>query len=221
MQRVARTKVNTVVTSRLNDLLGERRGTMEPIALEPALTASDTRSAQVIAKWVGIAAAVLGLVVWLNRPAPMQSVQVTAPGISLATSAPVLDVVVDIEGDVRTPGLVHLPAGSRVADAIQAAGGLTRASVVGQLNLAQRLDDGQLIVVGQAAAGTSSGDPRVNLNSATVTDFDTLPGVGPVLASRIVAWRDQHHRFSSIDELQEVPGIGPKVFANLKALVRV
>ena len=221
MQRVARTKVNTVVTSRLNDLLGERRGTMEPIALEPALTASDTRSAQVIAKWVGIAAAVLGLVVWLNRPAPMQSVQVTAPGISLATSAPVLDVVVDIEGDVRTPGLVHLPAGSRVADAIQAAGGLTRASVVGQLNLAQRLDDGQLIVVGQATAGTSSGDPRVNLNSATVTDFDTLPGVGPVLASRIVAWRDQHHRFSSIDELQEVPGIGPKVFANLKALVRV
>lgn len=221
MQRVARTKVNTVVTSRLNDLLGERRGTMEPIALEPALTASDTRSAQVIAKWVGVAAAVLGLVVWLNRPAPMQSVQVTAPGISLATSAPVLDVVVDIEGDVRTPGLVHLPAGSRVADAIQAAGGLTRASVVGQLNLAQRLDDGQLIVVGQAAAGTSSGDPRVNLNSATVTDFDTLPGVGPVLASRIVAWRDQHHRFSSIDELQEVPGIGPKVFANLKALVRV
>ena len=221
MQRVARTKVNTVVTSRLNDLLGERRGTMEPIALEPALTASDTRSAQVIAKWVGVAAAVLGLVVWLNRPAPMQSVQVTAPGISLATSAPVLDVVVDIEGDVRTPGLVHLPAGSRVADAIQAAGGLTRASVVGQLNLAQRLDDGQLIVVGQAAAGTSSGDQRVNLNSATVTDFDTLPGVGPVLASRIVAWRDQHHRFSSIDELQEVPGIGPKVFANLKALVRV
>jgi len=221
VQRVARTKVNTVVTSRLNDLLGERRGTMEPIALEPALTASDTRSAQVIAKWVGVAAAVLGLVVWLNRPAPMQSVQVTAPGISLATSAPVLDVVVDIEGDVRTPGLVHLPAGSRVADAIQAAGGLTRASVVGQLNLAQRLDDGQLIVVGQAAAGTSSGDPRVNLNSATVTDFDTLPGVGPVLASRIVAWRDQHHRFSSIDELQEVPGIGPKVFANLKALVRV
>ena len=221
MQRVARTKVNTVVTSRLNELLGERRGTMEPIALEPALTASDTRSAQVIAKWVGIAAAVLGLVVWLNRPAPMQSVQVTAPGISLATSAPVLDVVVDIEGDVRTPGLVHLPAGSRVADAIQAAGGLTRASVVGQLNLAQRLDDGQLIVVGQAAAGTSSGDQRVNLNSATVTDFDTLPGVGPVLASRIVAWRDQHHRFSSIDELQEVPGIGPKVFANLKALVRV
>ncbi|MEI6405192.1 MAG: ComEA family DNA-binding protein [Actinomycetes bacterium] len=218
---MARTKVNTVVTSRLNDLLGERRGTMEPIALEPALTASDTRSAQVIAKWVGVAAAVLGLVVWLNRPAPMQSVQVTAPGISLATSAPVLDVVVDIEGDVRTPGLVHLPAGSRVADAIQAAGGLTRASVVGQLNLAQRLDDGQLIVVGQAAAGTSSGDPRVNLNSATVTDFDTLPGVGPVLASRIVAWRDQHHRFSSIDELQEVPGIGPKVFANLKALVRV
>ncbi len=207
--------------SRLNSVVGSRDGLIEPVALEPALVQVPASSRRVVAKWVALVVVGLAAIVWLNRPSSTQSIQVTSPGVSLASIAPVSDVVVDIEGDVKMPGLVHLPAGSRIADAIEAAGGLTRKNALGQINLAQRLDDGLLIVVGQSAAGGSAGDTRVSLNQGTVADFDTLPGVGPVLASRIVAWRDQHHRFSQIDELQEVPGIGPKVFANLKDLVRL
>ena len=110
-----------------------------------------------------------------------------------------------------------MPAGSRVADAIAAAGGLSSVDASGSINLAQLVTDGQLISVGATTAG--SGDTRINLNSASVAELDTLPGVGPVMADRIIAWRESHQKFSSIDELQEVPGIGPKVFANLKELI--
>jgi competence protein ComEA len=109
-----------------------------------------------------------------------------------------------------------------VADAIKAAGGFSRKDVAGSINLAARIDDGQQIVVGMVATGAGgASDSTVSLNSGTEADFDSLPGVGPVLAGRIVAWRTEHKRFTAIDELQEVPGIGPKVFANLKDLVRV
>lgn len=128
-------------------------------------------------------------------------------------------VVVDVEGDVVKPGLVTLPLGSRVADAIAAAGGLSRPLAVGQVNLAARLDDGQLIVVG--APAVASVDKRVSLNNATVEQLDTLPGVGPVLAARIITWRDTHRRFTSVDQLAEVPGIGSSLLAALKPLVRL
>jgi len=102
----------------------------------------------------------------------------------------------------------------------------------GSINLAEKVSDGQLIVVSstsnradstnvnanQTAGGTQA---SVNLNTATADQLDALPGVGPVMSSRILAWRVQHQGFSSIEELQEVPGIGPKVFANLKPLVRI
>ena len=166
--------------------------------------------------------------VWLNRPSPVSVPEVTSPGIpiasnSQATALPLgLDqIVVDVKGDVLTPGLVTLPAGARVADAIAAAGGVIPSADVTSLNLAERLSDGQMIFIGNAQSMGLSSDPRVDLNLATQADLDSLPGVGPVMAGRIIAWRESNQRFHSIEELQEVPGIGPKVFANLKPLVRI
>lgn len=162
------------------------------------------------------------VLVWLNRPQVIATPEVLQSGVAVAaSSAPGItsgsELVVDVEGLVNAPGLVRLPAGSRVADAIAAAGGLSSADASGSINLAQLVTDGQLISVGVTTAG--SGDTRINLNSASVAELDTLPGVGPVMADRIIAWRESHKKFSSIDELQEVPGIGPKVFANLKELI--
>ena len=167
-------------------------------------------------------------IVWLNRPAPVAVPEVASPGIPIVASSgntvssQGLDqIVVDIKGDVLMPGLVTLPAGARVADAIAAAGGVTPSADVTGINLAERLSDGQMIFIGNAQSMQLSSDSRINLNLATEADLDSLPGVGPVMAGRIIAWRESNQRFHSIEELQEVPGIGPKVFANLKPLVRI
>ncbi len=148
-------------------------------------------------------------------------------------------VVVDVEGRVRRPGLVHLPAGARVADALASAGGATSGAVVSHLNLARVLADGEQVLVpgpgdpvAEAAPPAAPGAPGVgagaaapaeplDLNAATPAALDQLPGVGPVLAGRIVAWRAAHGRFTSVDELGEVEGIGPKALERLRALVRV
>jgi competence protein ComEA len=108
-----------------------------------------------------------------------------------------------------------------VADAIAAAGGVIPSANVTSLNLAERLSDGQMVIIGNAQSVDLNSDPRINLNLATEAELDSLPGVGPVMAGRIIAWREANQKFHSIEELQEVPGIGPKVFANLKALVRI
>ena len=129
--------------------------------------------------------------------------------------------MIDVKGDVMVPGLVTLSAGSRVADAIAAAGGLVVDADVSTINLAERLSDGQMIYVGKAQSSGVGVDSRVNLNLATITQLDTLPGVGPVMAGRIIAWRDRNQRFHSVEQLQEVPGIGAKVFANLKPLIKI
>ena len=78
-----------------------------------------------------------------------------------------------------------------------------------------------MIYIGNAKSSDVPSDPRININQATESELDSLPGVGPVMAGRIVAWRETNQRFHSLEELQEVPGIGPKVFANLKPLVRL
>ena len=146
-------------------------------------------------------------------------------------------VLVDVVGRVRRQGLVTLPAGSRVADAVRAAGGAARGADLAAVNLARRLIDGEQVLVpqpGQAAAPAGSAPAAgtggtqvlpsngvVDLNSATEADLDALPGVGPVLASRILAWRTEHGRFSSVDELAEVSGIGDATLARLRPLVRV
>ncbi|MFD5427819.1 helix-hairpin-helix domain-containing protein [Streptomyces sp. NPDC127084] len=145
-------------------------------------------------------------------------------------------IVVDVSGKVHRPGVLQLPAGSRVADALRAAGGVKSGTDLTGLNRARVLIDGEQVVVGAtpppgvptagqpgvADAGTPGGPGAVplSLNSATVAQLDRLPGVGPVLAQHIVDYRTEHAGFRSVDELREVKGIGDRRFAELSALVR-
>jgi competence protein ComEA len=139
-------------------------------------------------------------------------------------------VAVHVAGRVRHPGLVRLPAGSRVQDAITAAGGVTSGADLDAVNLARRLTDGEQVRVPgpgdpappppDAAAGPATPSAPLDLNTATVEQLDTLPGVGEVTAGRIVAYRSAHP-FTTVDELLEVPGIGQRRFEQLKDLVTV
>ncbi|MFR0352543.1 helix-hairpin-helix domain-containing protein [Streptomyces sediminimaris] len=148
------------------------------------------------------------------------------------------EIVVDVSGKVREPGIHRLPAGSRVADALSAAGGVRPGTSTDGLNRARLLVDGEQVIVGGPAApapavgGGSSGGAAgraaaggapaapIALSTATVDQLDTLPGVGPVLARHIVDYRAQHGGFRSVDELREVNGIGARRFADLRNLVR-
>ena len=151
-------------------------------------------------------------------------------------------VVVHVVGQVARPGLVRLRPGARVADAITAAGGATKRADLAALNLARPVTDGEQVHVprpgetplapqgpgppgpasgGAAGGGVEAGDGLVNLNSADQATLETLPGVGPVLAQRILEWRSEHKRFTSVEELREVSGIGDKVFASLQPKVTV
>ncbi|MFI6231752.1 helix-hairpin-helix domain-containing protein [Micromonospora echinospora] len=186
---------------------------------------------------------VLGAGFWAWRSRP-QVEPVAAPTASAgspvdaATEPPsgsgAAELVVAVAGRVRRPGLVRLPAGARVADAIEAAGGAQPGVDVALLNPARKVTDGELIVVGvtpppgagpptagaaPGAAGPAAG--KVNLNTATVAQLDTLPGVGPVLAQRIVDHRDQQGGFRSVGDLRQIEGIGDARYEQLKDLVTV
>ena len=139
-------------------------------------------------------------------------------------------VVVDVVGAVTRPGLVHLPDGSRVADALAAAGGPTADADLAVLNQARVVADGELIrvprvgeapVVPGTGDGTGTAPGPVDLNRATAAELDVLPGVGPATAAAIVAWRTGHGRFRTIEDLLEVPGIGPGRLERLRPLVKV
>lgn len=166
-----------------------------------------------------------------------------ASGAAGATPAPVSPkptIVVHILGEVRRPGLVTLPDPARVQDAIDAAGGLKSGADPGDLNLAQQLADGQQVVISRgsdppsevrdggsqgASGGTQGGGGAassvLDLNRATPAQLEALPGVGPVTATKIMAWREEHGRFSRVEELQEIDGIGPKIYAQIAPHVRV
>lgn len=163
----------------------------------------------------------------------------TASGAgATAAGAPVL---VHVAGAVREPGLVELAAGSRVADAVEAAGGVTVRGDPASVNLARPVVDGEQVVVvrhgsapvalGAVPGPVVGGNPSlgagaapagpVDLNTATLEQLDALPGIGPVLAARILDWRSANGRFSSVDELGEVSGIGEATLADLRPAVRV
>ena len=161
--------------------------------------------------------------------------------------------MVDVVGKVVDPGVVELPPGSRIRDAVRAAGGALPGTDLTALDLASRLSDGQEIFVGiapptdsaaQAAGGVVDGAGAgtgglgasgggngtaeggslpgiVDVNTATLVELETLPGVGPVLAQHIVDWRTQHGRFTAVAQLQQVSGIGPSKYADLAGRVRV
>jgi len=159
---------------------------------------------------------------------PMSTAMSTA-----SSAAPSGVVVIDVAGLVRKPGVVELPAGSRVIDALEASGGVTARGDTTGLNLAQILVDGEQVLVlssaqqsGAAAAGgpaapLAPGSSLVNVNTANLEQLDTLPGIGPVLAQAIIDWRTQNGGFTSIDQLQEVSGIGDATYADLQPLIRV
>ncbi|MFI1253598.1 ComEA family DNA-binding protein [Streptomyces netropsis] len=169
--------------------------------------------------------------------APTAAAVPTAAPAATASVRPGGVVVVDVAGKVRRPGIQRLPSGSRVVDALNAAGGSRPGTDTTGLNRARVLTDGEQIVVGAPAsapaagaagnaggpgAPSGSGSPSgpISLNAATVDQLDTLPGVGPVLAQHIIDYRTRHGGFRSVDELRQVNGIGDRRFTDLRPLVQ-
>jgi competence protein ComEA len=197
-----------------------------------------------------VALLLAGVLFWRSRPtsiavpaadalgSPVVATATPGPSV-LVPVTPAAIVVVQVVGRVRRPGVVRLAAGSRVVDAIAAAWGLAPHTDPASVNLARLVVDGEQIDVGSsvvaagpssggagsgaAAGGASGGAPAgpLDLNTATVEQLDALPGVGPVLAQRIVDQRTRNGRFTSVDDLRQVSGIGDKKFADLASLVRV
>ncbi len=193
---------------------------------------------------VGLLAALLVVgSTWSGRPqvepAPVEPAPTASPAAESPAATPPVGVaadsaatvVVSVVGSVARPGLVTLPEGARVADAVTAAGGLLPDADPASVNLAAVVSDGQQVAVGvpgAAAAGgtvggtdTTSGAGPVDLNAATAPDLDALPGIGPVLAQRIVEHRERNGPFRSVEQLDDVPGIGPATYAELAELVTV
>lgn len=172
-----------------------------------------------------------------SEPLTTPSVSPMAPGSPTASGpgAPATtggDVTVDVAGKVRRPGIAVLPPGSRVVDAVEAAGGARSGVDLVTLNLARPLVDGEQILVGvsvPAGVAGSLGAPGspaetgvlVNLNSADLPALETLPGVGPVTAQAIVDWRTENGGFTRVDELLEVDGIGDATLADIAPLVTI
>ncbi|MFG3582323.1 helix-hairpin-helix domain-containing protein [Micromonospora chersina] len=202
------------------------------------------RGVRALAAVAVVVVLVAGVWAWRSRPQaePVRpAAAVGAPETSApAPTAAAGQVVVALAGKVRRPGLVRLPAGARVADAIEAAGGALPGVDVALLNPARKVTDGELILVGvsappgqaappgpatagggPAAGGAAPGGGPVNLNTATLAQLDALPGVGPVLAQRILDHREQHGGFRSVSDLRQVDGIGDARYEQLKDLVTV
>jgi competence protein ComEA len=162
------------------------------------------------------------------RVAPIvpAAIRATGSGAGPAGSSPPA-LVVDVAGAVRRPGLVRLQRGARVADAVARAGGLTRRAERSGVNLAALVSDGEQVLVPERGAavtaagggGAAAAAGPVSLNSATPEQLDTLPGVGPVTAQKIVSYREQHGPFTSVDGLDAIPGIGPARISELQGLV--
>lgn len=161
---------------------------------------------------------VAGSWLWFQgRPEPIQNIEISTIETELATS----NVFVHVAGEVKSAGVYELKSGSRVIDAIEAAGGVTKSADITTLNLARVLFDGEQIFVGDKsnAAAMNSAPGKISLNQANASELDTLPGIGPVIAARIVEHRTQNGPFKNIAEIKDVSGIGDSLFGKIKDLV--
>lgn len=167
-----------------------------------------------------------GLVWWTSQPSRVTD----GPGpAAVPTATAPVRLTIHVAGAVHRPGVVTLPHGARVTDAIDEAGGARPDAVLAALNLARLLEDGERVLVPSpddpevpAAGGAGErADGRVDLNRATAAQLEELPGIGPVLAQRIVAHREDHGPFTEVGDLREVPGIGERTFQSLAELVAV
>lgn len=205
----------------------------------------------VVAVLLLVAVVGVGVMVLRDRPVresvtqrPVATASVVAsssPAATVATASPTpTSLVIHVAGKVRKPGVIQLPPGSRVIDAVSASGGALHDVDLAALNLARPLADGEQVLVGvtappgssvQGAPGHGGSDAGsattgqlgvpVNLNTATLEELETLPGVGPVLAQRIVEFRMSQGRFARVEDLQNVTGIGEKTYADLRDRVTV
>jgi len=180
---------------------------------------------RVLAGGVAVAAAalLLGPRILQRGASPVAAVPLRTATHARSTVA-AAELVVDVAGAVARPGLYHLAAGTRIADAVAAAGGITRRADSTLVNLAAPLADGeQVLVPARGAVAAPGGAPSpaapIDLNTATVDQLDALPGVGPATAQKIIDYRQAHGPFRNVDELEGVPGIGPSKLAQLKGLV--
>jgi competence protein ComEA len=167
----------------------------------------------------------------LRAGTPTEARPLPSPATTAAKAAPTRNVVVDVVGAVRRPGLYRFAEGARVADAVARAGGATAKADLESVNLAAPMADGQQVAVprkvpgaagvGVAAQPSAAATPTgpVSLSTATLEALDALPGVGPVTAQKILDFRSQHGAFRSVDELDAIPGIGPARLDQLRELV--
>lgn len=162
---------------------------------------------------VGLAALVLvGGALWFGLGTSSPAPSAVPVGADMADPVSHPMITVHVSGPVAVPGVVAVAEGSRVADVVAAAGGATRAADLSRLNLAAPVRDGEQVVVPSVADSVDGGNPvspaRFDINTADASDFEALPGIGPVIAERIVAYRDEHGPFEALESLLDVPGIG-------------
>ena len=180
-----------------------------------------SRRKLLVSAGAGVAAvAVIGSL-WSNATSGSGEVAVEPTAGAHINTLPTDTLIVQVVGAVAEPGVYEVPIDSRVMDAVSLAGGLAANADPASLNLARIVQDGEQIIVGatgdaRSRRAASSQSEKVNINTATAQDFDTLPRIGATLAERIVAYRDQHGPFAGVESLLEVPGIGDLTLAGMR-----
>ena len=163
--------------------------------------------------------AAIALLVWLLWP------RVEPEDISFVESGSAevrqSEISIHVVGEVVSPGLYQLPIGSRVSDLVEMAGGVSENASMSSVNLARILVDGEQVIVKSSVEFQQELDSKISINDASADQLDEIPGVGPSIASRIIDHREENGPFSSLQQLTDVSGIGPKMFENIKDLIRL